>query len=47
MEPSFTIGGTVNWCSHYGNQHRDSSKNLIMELPYDPQPGDESQGQQS
>lgn len=30
-------------CSHCGDQHGDSSKKLIMELPYDPQPGDEGQ----
>ena len=22
-----TLGGNVNWCSHYGKQHGDSSKN--------------------
>ena len=33
-EPSYTVGGTVNWCSYYGKQYGDSSKNL--ELPYDP-----------
>ena len=25
-EPLCTIGGTVNWCSHHGNQYGDSSK---------------------
>ena len=26
-EPSFTVGGNVNWCSHYGEQYRGSLKN--------------------
>ena len=26
-EPSYTVGGNVNWCSHYGEQYGDSSKN--------------------
>ena len=26
-EPSFTAGGNVNWCSHYGKQSGGSSKN--------------------
>ena len=25
-EPSYTVGGNVNWCSHYGEQYGDSSK---------------------
>ena len=25
--PHNTAGGTVNWCSHYGKQYGDSSKN--------------------
>ena len=32
-EPSYTVGGNVNWCSHYGKQYGSSSK---LELPYDP-----------
>ena len=36
-EPSYTIGGNVNWCSHYGEQYRGSlKKKLKIELPYDP-----------
>ena len=27
-EPSCTVGGNANWCSHYGKQHAVSSKNL-------------------
>ena len=27
-EPWHTVGGKVNWCSYYGKQNRDSSKNL-------------------
>ena len=26
-EPSYTVGGNVNWCSHYGEQCVGSSKN--------------------
>ena len=26
-EPSYTVGGNVNWYSHYGEQYRDSLKN--------------------
>ena len=26
-EPSYTVGGNVNWCSHYGEQQGDSFKN--------------------
>ena len=33
-EPSYTVGGDVDWCSHYGEQYGDSLKKL--ELPYDP-----------
>jgi len=25
-QPSYTVGGHVNWYSHYGEQHRSSSK---------------------
>ena len=35
-EPSYTVGENVNWCSHYGKQHGGSSKELKLELPYDP-----------
>ena len=26
-EPSYTVGGNVNWFSHYGTQYRGSFKN--------------------
>ena len=26
-EPSYTAGGNVNWCSHYGEQYGGSLKN--------------------
>ena len=32
-EPSYTVGGNVNWCSHYGKQYGGSSKKLKIELP--------------
>ena len=35
-EPSYSVGGNVNWCSHYGEQYGGSSKSLKIELPYDP-----------
>ena len=25
-EPSYTVGGNVNWCSHYGKQYEVSLK---------------------
>ena len=34
-EPSYTVGGNVNWCSHYGGQYGGSLK-VKTELPYDP-----------
>ena len=27
-EPSYTVGGNVNWYNYYGEQHGDSLKNL-------------------
>ena len=33
-EPSHTVGGNVNWSSHYGKQYGGSFK-LKTELPYD------------
>ena len=35
-EPAYTVGTNVNWCRHYGEQYGASSKNLKIELPYDP-----------
>ena len=35
-ELSYTVGGTVNWSSHYGEQYGCSLKKLKIELPYDP-----------
>ena len=35
-EPSYTVGGNVNWYSHYVKQYGDSLKKLKIELPYDP-----------
>ena len=35
-EPSCTVGGNVNWCSHYGKQSGGSLKKIKIELPYDP-----------
>ena len=34
-EPSYTVGGNVNWYNHYGEQY-GGSKKLKIELPYDP-----------
>ena len=35
-EPSYTVGGIVHWCSHYGKQYGGSLKKLKIELPYHP-----------
>ena len=35
-EPSRSVGGNINWCSHYGEQYGGSLKTLKRELPYDP-----------
>ena len=35
-ELSCTVGGNVNWYSHYGEQYGDSFKKLGVTLPYDP-----------
>ena len=35
-ESSYTVGGNVNYYSHYGEQCGDSLKKLEIELPYDP-----------
>ena len=34
-ELSYTVGGNVNWYSHYGKHYEDSSKKLKIHLPYD------------
>ena len=31
-----TVGGNVNWYSHYGEWYAGSLKRLKIELPYDP-----------
>ena len=37
-EPSYTVGGNVNWYSHHAEQYGSSlkKKKLKIELPYDP-----------
>ena len=35
-EPSCTVGGNVNWYSHYGRRYGDSLKKLGIKPPYDP-----------
>ena len=35
-EPSCTVGGNVNWYSHYGEQYGGSLKKLKIELPNHP-----------
>ena len=35
-EPLYTVSGNVNWCSHCGKHHGDSSKTLKAELLCDP-----------
>ena len=36
-EPSCTIGGNVNWYSHYGRHYGNSLKKLGIKPPYDPE----------
>ena len=31
-----TVGGNINWYSHYGEQYGGASKKLGIKLPYDP-----------
>ena len=31
-----TVGGNINWCSHYGKQYGGFPKKLKVELPYNP-----------
>ena len=37
-DPSYTAGGNVNWCNHYGKQYKVSSKHeknvAVKTLPY-------------
>ena len=35
-EPSYTVGGDVNWCNHFGEQNGGSLTKLKIELLYDP-----------
>jgi len=35
-EPSYTVGGNVNWYNHYGKEYGSTLKNYDMEIPYDP-----------
>ena len=35
-EPSYIVGGNVNWYNHYGEQYGGSLKKLNIEIPYDP-----------
>jgi len=35
-EPSYTVGGNVNWYNHYGKQYGRYFRRLNIELPYDP-----------
>ena len=34
-EPSYSVGGIVKWCSHYGKQYGSSWKKLKIQLPHD------------
>ena len=34
-EPSYTVGGNVNWCSQYGKHYGVSSKKLKIRVAYD------------
>ena len=38
-EPSWTVGGAINWYIHYGRKYVDSlKKQLGIKPPYDPSP---------
>ena len=34
-EPSYTVGGSVNWYSHYGEQYRSFLTEIKIELQHD------------
>ena len=34
-QPSYTVGGNINWYNHYG-EHWRFLKKLNIEVPYDP-----------
>ena len=36
VKRTIPVCGNVNWCSHYGKQYGGFSKNLKIELSYDP-----------
>ena len=36
-EPSYTVSGNVNWCSHCGKEYGGSSKKVEIKLPHDPE----------
>ena len=38
-EPSYMVGGTVNWYSHYGRLYRSLLQKLNQEPLYDPTSG--------
>ena len=48
-EPSYTVGGSANWYSHYGEQCGDSSKtkNRIAMQPSNLTAGHKPQGNQN
>ena len=35
-EPSYTVGGNANQCSHYGEQYEIVPQKTKIELPFDP-----------
>ena len=35
-EPSYLVGGNVNWYNHSGEQYEDFLRKLKVELAYDP-----------
>ena len=37
INPFCTVGGYVNWYSHYGKEYSGFSQKLKTELPYDPE----------
>ena len=39
-EPCYTVGGNVNWCSHYGEQYGGSLKTKNRTTTMDVSPGE-------
>ena len=36
-EPSYTVGGNINWCNQYGKQYEKQFFEVKLKLPFDQQ----------